>query len=168
MKSKSTSFSPTPPRVGELGGSPVLTFKKTKFMVKFAKYEGNANLNDLGTLKSIIGKGGTLKFSDKNFNSTRITEKGTRVKVVVVAKKKDGTSALIPCSNTVSEHLRAAREKGAKKVQMLGWLAGLSIVENEEGLNFISMPAGEESEGFSIDSLEVVETSEFLPEETIA
>ena len=130
-------------------------------MVQFGKYEGNANLSDLGTLKSIVGKGGTVKFSNKNFNNPN-------KRVVVIGAKKDGTSAVIACSDTVSRHLRTAKGKGATTVQMLGWLVGLSVLENENEQYFISMPAGELAEGLNVDTLKSADIAEFLPEETIA
>jgi hypothetical protein len=124
-------------------------------MVKFGKYEGATTLEDLGSLKSIVGKGGSVKLSKKNFFNP---EK----RVVVIAQHKDGQSAVISCSKEVSKHARALQADGKTQTEILAWLIGLNVLQNEEGQYFVSMPAGEAGEGIAIDSLKVVATSEVV------
>lgn len=127
--------------------------------VEFKKFTGGeTTLTELGTLKDIAGKGGKIALIRKNFADGR-------KRVAVLVTKKDGTSAIIACSAQVSESLRA-------KKMNIAQLAGLNIVENEEGRNFISMPATGAIQEFDVDGLKaaVVETEKatFLPEELIA
>lgn len=131
-------------------------------MVKFEKYAGSTTLSDLGTLKSIIGNDGTINLSKKNFlNEAK--------RVVVIAKHKNGESAIIACSTEVSKHARKLHKGSKTKAEILGWLIGLNVLENEEGQYFVSMPSGEAGEGLSVKSLKVVETSAILdPEELVA
>lgn len=131
-------------------------------MVKFENYAGSTTLNDLGTLKSLIGKKGTVKLSKKNFLNTA-------KRVVVIGKKASGESAVVACSGEVSKHARKMREEGKKQAEILGWLIGLQILENDKGQYFISMPAGEAGEGLNVDTLKVVATDEVInPEEVMA
>jgi hypothetical protein len=128
--------------------------------VQFKKFEGNdgSTLNDLGTLKTIAGKGGSIGLIRKNFNDPS-------KRVAVLVTRKDGQSAVIPCSTQVSNALRSKKMKIAQ-------LIGLSVLENEEGRNFVSMPATGGVQGFEVDKLNVVEMeaaeADFLPEELIA
>src|SRR5688572_15217072 len=128
-------------------------------MVKFGKFERNdAGLTDLGTLKAVVGKGGKIAFIRKNYNDES-------KRVAVVLTNKGGDSAVVSCSKQVSDALRA------KQIN-LAQLAGLNVLENAEGVAFISMPATGALQEFSIDKInvEAVETvsADFLPEETIA
>jgi hypothetical protein len=133
-----------------------------KVAVKFEVYNGSESLEDLGTLKSIIGKGGTVKLSKKNFFNP---EK----RVVTIVTNKAGESAVISCSTGVSKHARQLQKDGKKQNEILGWLVGLNVLANEEGQYFVSMPGGEAGEGTSVDSLKVVETSAIInTEELIA
>lgn len=124
-------------------------------MVKFENYPGSTTLEDLGTLKTIIGKKGTVKLSRKNFFNN---EK----RVVVIAKRADGESAVIACSAEVSKHARKLQSEGKKQAEILAWLIGLNVLQNEKEQYFISMPAGEAGEGLSVDTLKVVDTAEII------
>lgn len=124
-------------------------------MVKFENYPGSTTLEDLGTLKTIIGKKGTVKLSRKNFFNN---EK----RVVVIAKRADGESAVIACSAEVSKHARKLQTEGKKQAEILAWLIGLNVLQNEKEQYFISMPAGEAGEGLSVDTLKVVDTAEII------
>jgi hypothetical protein len=132
-------------------------------MVKFAEYSGSTTLNDLGTLKSIVGKGGSVKLSMKNFTNEN-------KRVVVIANKANGESAVIACSDGVSKHARSLRKEGKKQAEVLGWLIGLNVLENEKEQYFISMPSGTPGEGISVDKLKVLDTKEVITntEELIA
>lgn len=126
--------------------------------INFKMYESTqGELTDLGTVKSIAGKKGKISFIRKNFNDV-----SKRVAVVLTNAK--GESELITCSAQVSAALRG-------KQMTIAQLAGCKVLENEDGVNFISMPGTGGLQSFELDTvkLAVVEVSnEFLPEELIA
>src|SRR5690349_10521847 len=123
---------------------------------KFARDE-NSTLNDLGTVAAIAGKGGKVGFIRKNYNDAT-----KRIALLITNKK--GESVVVACSAQVSKQVREGKLK-------LAQLLGLSIVENEEGHNFVSMPATGAIQSFEVDKVKIadVETVEadFLPEELI-
>jgi hypothetical protein len=126
--------------------------------VKFEMYQGTtAELTELGTVKEIAGKKGKISFIRKNFNDAT-------KRVAVVLTNANGESALISCSKQVSDALRS-------KQMNIAQLASCKVLENEDGINFISMPGTGGLRSIELDGvrLEVVEVSnEFLPEELIA
>jgi hypothetical protein len=126
--------------------------------IAFKKYERQeGNLVELGTLKSLAGKGGKLSFLRKNFADTS-------KRVAVVVNKKDGKSAVIPCSKQISDLIR----KGEITIAQL---ANLQVVEGEreDGTksHFIVMPQGGGTQEFDVDKLKdesFEPVTEFLPE----
>lgn len=98
--------------------------------LEFKKYERaqSADLDNLGTVGELVGKGGVIKFIPKNFRDDK-------KRVVVILEKKDGTSVQVSCSEQVSRGLRA-------KTITEENLVTLPILENEEGLAFISLEGG--------------------------
>lgn len=126
--------------------------------LEFKKYEGGpSTLTDLGTVKSIAGKGGKIAFIRNNFNNPD-------KRVALLITNADGNSAVLACSQQVSDALR-------NKQMNIAQLANLSVLENEEGINFIAMPATGGLQEFSVDAITTVATeatTEFLPEELIA
>jgi len=121
-------------------------------MIEFKKYEGAANLTDLGTLAEQIGAKGTVKLSKPNFNSTK--------RVVIIAENEKGESAVVTCSTNLSNHLRKAKADGASKEELLAYAVGQKVLEGEEGTPFITMPGGEVTEGVTIASLKKVKVTE--------
>lgn len=70
-------------------------------MVNFEKYESSTSeLTTIGSLNTIVGEGGTYRLaSRKNFlNQKKL--------VAILAKLKNGKSAIIPCSKAISQLLR--------------------------------------------------------------
>jgi len=69
-------------------------------MIKFEQYESSTGeLTTIGSLNAIVGEGGTYRVaSKKNFLSTK--------RVAILAKQKNGKSAIIVCSKEVSRLLR--------------------------------------------------------------
>ena len=124
---------------------------------KFARDE-NSTLNDLGTVAAIAGKGGKVGFIRKNYNDAT-----KRIALLITNKK--GDSAVVACSEQVSKQVREGKIK-------LAQLLGLSVVENEAGHNFVSMPATGAIQSFDVDKIKVAAVEEveadFLPEELIA
>lgn len=127
-------------------------------MVKFGVYEREgATLNDLGTLRSVIGKKGKLAFIRKNFNDAT-------KRVALILTNAAGQTATVSCSEQLSKLIRTKQVKVAQLLE-------LSVVENEEGVAFVSMPATGALQEFAVDSIkgeEFESKAEFLPEELIA
>lgn len=98
-------------------------------MVEFKVYE-RAEMTDLGTVASVVGKSGKIKLIPRNFADTS-------KRVVVVLEKNNGTSASIICSKRVSDGLRS---KEITLANLLGF--HISEVEIEgEVVNMITIPA---------------------------
>lgn len=131
-------------------------------MIEFKKYEGIANLENLGTLADQIGAKGTVKFSKPNFLNA---EK----RVVVIAENGDGLSAVITCSEPLSKQLRKSKAEGADKKELLAYVVGLDILENEAGVPYITLPGGEKVDGISIADLKKVKVTAKIttPEELV-
>jgi len=98
-------------------------------MIEFKTFErAESTLETQGTVLSLVGKDGKLGIISKNF-------KDTTKRVVLILTKKNGTSAMISCSQAVSDGLRS------KSIE-LGNVLGFEILEGESGIPFISLPAG--------------------------
>ena len=97
--------------------------------LEFAKYEREENtLESLGTVASIVGKGGSLGLIPKNF-------KDATKRVVVVLEKKDGTSTMVSCSSAVSAGLR-------DKTITLDNVLTFEVIYGEAEVPYISLPGG--------------------------
>lgn len=126
----------------------------------FKQFNGTENntLTDLGTVKTAVGKGGSISLVRKNWNDPT-------KRVAIILQKADGKSMTIACSKQLSDALRSNKLK-------LNHLIGLNIIEDEKGRNFISMPATGALQTISVDKLKTatIETEEatFLPEELLA
>jgi hypothetical protein len=98
-------------------------------MLQFAVYERTeSTLESQGTVLSVVGKDGYLELIPRNLQD--VTKR-----VVVILKKKNGTSATVTCSKQVSDGLR-------NKTIELAHLINFEILEGESGVPFISMPGG--------------------------
>ena len=104
-------------------------------MITFAKYvrAENAELTNVGTLATLAGVT-EVTFIPANLRSDK--------RVVVVAKNKKGESATISCSKAVSETVRTAL-KSHTRTEVLGAISKLPLLENEQGVVFISNEGGE-------------------------
>lgn len=98
--------------------------------LEFKKYEraSSGELEDLGTVGELAGKKGLIKFIPKNFRDAS-------KRVAVIIERKDGTSVQVSCSEQVSKGLR-------DKTITDEHLVGLPILENEDGVAFISLSGG--------------------------
>lgn len=104
--------------------------------LEFKVYERgqSAELENLGTVKKVAGKGGKTAFIPKNFkNDTKPNGEYNRVAVII--KKKDGSSVMVSCSEPVSRGLRSGTITEEN-------LMALPILENEDGIAFISLDGG--------------------------
>lgn len=129
--------------------------------LNFKAYQ-RADRTELGTIASIVGKGGSYRpASMKNF-----TDHSKRVALVLL--RKDGTSDLVTCSPEVSKRLRS-------KELRLSQLMGFTVIEQPtlsgEIMNLVVMP----SAGTTLPSVEVGDkipeyqpVATFNPEELIA
>ena len=107
---------------------------------KFVREEGS-ELNDLGTVAALAGKGGKIEINPKNFNNPA-------KRVAIIVSNKKGESAVVACSDQVSRGLRA-------KNITLSQVTQLSILETADGKAFISMPGveGSTNVGIEVDSV---------------
>ena len=134
--------------------------------VAFKKYQRDTTeVNELGTVKALAGKGGKVKFLRKNF-------KDKSKQVALIIERKDGASAVIPCSAQVSQLVREAEIT-------MPQLIGLKVIEFDHRdkvdpktgkpvkVAVIAAPQGGGVQEFNTDELqaEALELSaEFLPE----
>lgn len=97
--------------------------------LEFAKYErSESTLESLGTVLEQVGKDGKLSLIPKNLKSGK--------RVVVVLTKKDGKSAMVTCSQQVSDGIR-------NKTITLGNVLGFEMLYDETTeVPFISLPGG--------------------------
>lgn len=121
-------------------------------------YKGqSANLTDNGTIASIIGKNGSISFLRKNIDNPN-------KRVALLLKDDKGNSGIVSCSEQVSAEIRAKR-------MTIHEIAGLSLLENENGISFVAMPATGAIQEISMKDINVVSynrSEEFLPEELLA
>ena len=126
-----------------------------KNLFDFKVFEG-VTLEDLGTLASIVGKGGKLRFAGaKNLNSDK--------RVSVVMLKADGTSDTVSCSGPVSIGVRKALESGTAKNKVLAALAKLSVLAGDSEIPFICAPlgAGGAEEEFTVEQLSALKNADY-------
>ena len=103
--------------------------------LQFKMYEGTSTeLETIGTVATVIGKGGSLRFVPGTFTS------GKRIAIILLNKAKEST--VIACSKRVTLTLQEALKNGSSKKQMLAAVSKLQVSEDEEGRNFIIAPLG--------------------------
>ena len=119
--------------------------------LEFSIYEAT-QLEELGTLTSLAGPKGRLRFTIKSLQSTGL--------LCVVVTKADGTSDTVTCSKAVTTAVRKALAAGTIPKQCLGAIANLMVLEGTNGGNYISAPASAAGvEEFTIDELKKVTIS---------
>jgi hypothetical protein len=125
---------------------------------KLTAYQGqSATLTDNGTIANIVGKNGSISFIRKNLNDPN-------KRVALLLKDDNGNSGVVSCSAQVSEEIRAKRIT-------IHEIAGLSLLENEQGISFVAMPASGAVQTIAMKDISVVSydrSEEFLPEELLA
>jgi hypothetical protein len=117
----------------------------------------SGELTDNGTIANLIGKNGSISFIRKNLNDPN-------KRVALLLKDSKGQSGVVSCSAQLSKEIRA-------KNITIHEIAGLSLLENEEGVTFVSMPATGAVQEISMKDIKVVSyerSEEFLPEELLA
>ena len=116
----------------------------------------SSELTDNGTVASIIGTKGSISFIRKNLNDPN-------KRVALLLNDGKGNSGIVSCSEQVSKAIRA-------KELTIHQLAGLSLLENENGVTFVSMPATGAIQTIAMKDIKVVayeRNEEFLPEELL-
>jgi hypothetical protein len=129
--------------------------------LNFKAYQ-RADRTELGTIASIVGKGGSFRPASIN-NWTDANKR-----VVLVLAKKDGTSDLITCSTEVSKRLRS---KELKLSQLMGFTVVEQLTVSGDVMNVVVMP----SNGSTLPAVEITDNivsyepvSTFNAEELIA
>ena len=117
----------------------------------------SGELTDNGTIAQLIGKKGSIAFIRKNLNDVN-------KRVALVLKDDKGNSGVVSCSAQLSKEIRA------NKIT-IHEIAGLSLLENEDGVTFVSMPGTGAIQEIAMKDIKVVSyerNEEFLPEELLA
>ena len=117
----------------------------------------SGELTDNGTIAQLIGKNGSISFIRKNLNDVN-------KRVALLLKDSKGNSGVVSCSAQLSTEIRA------KKIT-IHEIAGLSLLENEEGITFVSIPGTGAVQEIAMKDIKVVSyerNEEFLPEELLA
>lgn len=114
----------------------------------FKQYVSTANLTELGTVSSSIPNG-SLKFVPGTIDRYKL---GTIKAMAMILIDSKGDSLTVPLSKRVSAVIMKALENGSTKRDVLGAIAKLDVIEDEQGRNFISAPrsASGEEESFEI------------------
>jgi hypothetical protein len=117
----------------------------------------SGELTDNGTIANLIGKKGSITFIRKNLNDVN-------KRVALLLKDDKGNTGVVSCSAQLSKEIRA------NKIT-IHEIAGLSLLENEDGVTFVSMPATGALQEIAMKDIKVVSyerNEEFLPEELLA
>ncbi len=117
----------------------------------------SGELTDNGTIAQLIGKNGSISFIRKNLNDPN-------KRVALLLKDSKGNSGVVSCSAQLSAEIRAKRIT-------IHEIAGLSLLENEDGITFVAMPGTGAVQTIEMKDIKVVSyerSEEFLPEELLA
>jgi tetrahydromethanopterin S-methyltransferase subunit F len=117
----------------------------------------SGELTDNGTIAQLVGKKGSISFIRKNLNDVN-------KRVALLLKDEKGNSGVVSCSAQLSKEIRANNIT-------IHEIAGLSLLENEDGVTFVSMPATGAIQEIAMKDIKVVSyerSEEFLPEELLA
>jgi hypothetical protein len=130
-------------------------------MLKFEVYQ-REDRTELGTVSSLVGKGGKVKFVPKN-----LADDSKRVAVIL--ERKDGASALLICSENVSKGIRS---KDISLANLLGFTVTEQLSRSGETINVITMPnGGGNLIEVAVDSVKVADyqpSFDLVPEDLIA
>ena len=102
----------------------------------------SGELTDNGTIANLIGKKGSITFIRKNLNDVN-------KRVALLLKDDKGNTGVVSCSAQLSKEIRA------NKIT-IHEIAGLSLLENEDGVTFVSMPATGALQEIAMKDIKVV------------
>jgi len=115
---------------------------------KVREAQTTVNATSLGTVASVVGKGGSVDFIPSNLTSTDR-------RLVVILKKADGTQDQVICSQAVSD---AFRSKEITLNQLLGFEIKEQVSSAGELYNQINMPSSNAGLiSYSVDNITVEE-----------
>jgi len=97
--------------------------------LNFKNYE-RTERTELGTVAELIGKGGTIKLSPRNFADDS-------KRVVVILEQSSGDSDMVICSAELSKRLRS---KEITLSQLVGFTVTEQLSGSGEVINVITMP----------------------------
>ena len=128
--------------------------------LNFKNYE-RAERTELGTVAELIGKGGKIKLSPRNFaDETK--------RVVVILEQSNGASDMVICSAELSKRLRS---KEITLSQLVGFTVTEQLSSTGEMINVITMPTGGGLIEVNIDDVKQTAyepVATFNPEELVA
>lgn len=99
--------------------------------LNFKNYE-RAERTELGTVAELIGKGGKIKLSPRNFADDS-------KRVAVVLEQANGSSDMVICSAELSKRLRS---KEITLSNLIGFTVTEQLSVSGEMINVITMPTG--------------------------
>ena len=128
--------------------------------LNFKNYE-RAERTELGTVAELIGKGGKIKLSPRNF-----ADEAKRVAVIL--EQANGASDMVVCSAELSKRLRS---KEVTLSQLVGFTVTEQLSTSGEMINVITMPTGGGLIEVNIDDVKATAyepVATFNPEELVA
>ena len=128
--------------------------------LNFKNYE-RAERTELGTVAELIGKGGKIKLSPRNF-----ADEAKRVAVIL--EQANGASDMVICSAELSKRLRS---KEVTLSQLVGFTVTEQLSTTGEMINVITMPTGGGLIEVNIDDVKATAyepIATFNPEELVA
>lgn len=128
--------------------------------LNFKNYE-RAERTELGTVAELIGKGGKIKLSPRNFADDS-------KRVAVILEQANGSSDMVICSAELSKRLRS---KEITLSQLVGFTITEQLSTTGEMINVITLPTGGGMIEVSIDDVKATAyepVSTFNAEELVA
>jgi hypothetical protein len=128
--------------------------------LNFKNYE-RAERTELGTVAELIGKGGKIKLSPRNFADDS-------KRVVVILEQADGASDMVICSTELSKRLRS---KEITLSNLIGFTVTEQLSASGEMINVITLPTGGSMIEINIDDVKATAyepAATFNPEELVA
>lgn len=128
--------------------------------LNFKNYE-RAERTELGTVAELIGKGGKIKLSPRNFADDS-------KRVAVILEQANGASDMVICSAELSKRLRS---KEITLSQLVGFTITEQLSTTGEMINVITLPTGGGMIEVSIDDVKATAyepVSTFNAEELVA
>jgi hypothetical protein len=128
--------------------------------LNFKNYE-RAERTELGTVAELIGKGGKIKLSPRNFADDS-------KRVAVILEQANGSSDMVICSAELSKRLRS---KEITLSNLIGFTITEQLSTTGEMINVITLPTGGGMIEVSIDDVKATAyepVSTFNAEELVA
>ncbi len=112
-----------------------------------------------GSLRKNLEKGDQIKFAKLKADK--------QVTIMVTEKGQDKPNKQIVASKNVSAMIKSAITKGSNSKSVLKALLELNVIKNDKGY-FLTLPAGEIGESFTLDQVEKAESIDFVPADLVA